>query len=176
MKSPFLRILCQFHLYKDENYWKGKALSGGLWEQKRAIPKLSNLASLECIIKRADNGDVIRLAKQRWANIIIHQVDIDDFQAEQAVLNCADEERLSYLVNQTDNSNVGILAFYGLRSESVLLDLMLRTNCSRLIPAIVGKLQSRAALETALAHTIENLSEPKYAKLIEEKILQLSAI
>jgi len=150
------------------------AINGDIRQRTTALQQLSSLSALEDVINLSSNPEDIKLAKQRWANILIHHIDIDEFEAEQAVLNCTDEERLFYLVNQIDNANVGVLAFYGLRSESVLLELFRNAKSARLYPAIVGRLHSKCALEAALAHLLANNSEPKYSQLIKNKIVTLS--
>lgn len=176
MTFIFKRVLSYFNSYRDQDYWKNQVLRCDVPGRLKALQKLTCLSALENIIKHSTDPETIQLAKQRWANIVIQELDIDEFEAEQAVLNCSDEERLAYLVNQTDNSNVGILAFYGLRSESILLELMRKSNNSKLYPAIVSKLQTKSALEAALAHTVANNTEAKYLQLIEQKIGRLSAL
>jgi len=174
MKSIVDKFINYFDTSGDEEYWVSQALNGDTKRRKQALQRLSSLTALERIIDTSTNQDDVTQAKQRWATIVIHQVDIGEFEAEQTVLSCTDEERLSYLANQTENSNVGFLAFHGLSSESVLLDLIRKANNSNLYPAIIAKLQSKSALETALAYLTEITSEPKFARLIERKIAQLS--
>lgn len=117
----------------------------------KAISKLTKPQSLLTLVNQSLNQQEQKQALPRFARLLIYSDQISDFQREQLLLDCKNEQALFTLLQQDDcPASLSGLALYGIQDQQLLLNLLKNRNAKMLTLSIIEKIDQPDLLLKAL--------------------------